>query len=184
MEQQTIADWLDGIASGAAGSGRGAVAALEVAAAAGLLEMACARTLQAPAEPAAHSGAALSPADRETVLQSARRRAADVRERALQLAAGPDGDVATGTADVAARVLNLAGEVQPDANASVLPDVVVAAAAARAALEAAAVSVEAGRVTTADPGGRAELDRQAAAIRTALVRAEATVAAVRAQMHR
>lgn len=184
VEKLTVEDWLDGIASGTSGSPRSAVAALEVAAAAGLLERVCARTIEAPEGRPRYGAAALSPEDRETVLATARRSAAGVREQALRLAEAGDGEAAAGTASAAARVLNLAGEVQPDANVNVLPDVVVAASTARAALEAAAISMEASRATTADPAAQSELDRQIASIRTALVRAEATIAAIRAQINR
>jgi len=161
MRDQTIGGWLEDLGSAEPTPGGGAAAALLVATAAALVEMVTNLTIGKPRY-----------AQHDALMTSARDTAADLRQRALTLAADdevafnaviaayrlPKDDphrsaaIQTATAGAAepplriaaraAEVIALAAEVQPGANVNVLSDIAVAASAAKAALESAAVNVE------------------------------------------
>lgn len=191
-------EWLDELASAAPAPGGGAAAAVQAAVGAALLEMVCNLTIGKPryaaveeamtaarAEAAAARAEALELAEADTAAFTAVSEAyklprdqadrPDRIQRALQGAA----EVPLRTADLATRLIALAGRIEPDANRNVVSDVAVAAAAARAALESAVVNVEVNLALLTDDGARERLAAQLSAYPVALGEADAVVAAVR-----
>ncbi len=202
MLNQEIGAWLDDLASSAPAPGGGAVAALHVATAAGLVEMVTNLTIGNPRY-----------AEHEPTMIDARWRAGEQRRAALQLADDDaraftavtdayklprttDGEKAArtaaiqrallGAAEVPVRtaaaggaVLDLAELILPGANVNVLSDVAVAASSARAGLEAAIINIEINRAAIKDEAEKARLGDAVAAIERDLDRAAAVVATVR-----
>jgi formiminotetrahydrofolate cyclodeaminase len=195
---QTVGSWLEDLASDAPAPGGGAAAAMNAAVGAALVEMVCNLTIGKPRY-AAHEAvmtAALASATglRAQAVQLAAEDAAafsavtaayklpkdtdadkTARTDAIQTALIGAADVPLRTAAVAAEIIGLAGRILDGANVNVLSDVAVAAASARAALDAAVINVEInlGAMTDAarrDPL-RVELDKHtpAAATATAIV---------------
>jgi formiminotetrahydrofolate cyclodeaminase len=202
VQHQEIGAWLDQLASAAPAPGGGAAAALQVAVAAGLVEMVTNLTIGNPRY-----------AEHEATMVNARTRAGEQRRLAVQLA-GDDATAFTavtdayklpratdeekaartaaiqrallGAADVprrtalaASAVLDLAELIRPGANVNVLSDVAVAASSARAGLDAAIVNIEINRYAIRDEAEQGRLDRAVAAAQRDLVRADALVAEVR-----
>jgi formiminotetrahydrofolate cyclodeaminase len=202
VQHQEIGAWLDELASSAPAPGGGAVAALQVATAAGLVEMVTNLTIGNPRY-----------AEHEATMRAARDSAGAIRRDAVQLAdddaraftavtdayklpKATDDDKAArtaaiqrallGAADVPVRtgvaagsVLDLAERILPGANVNVLSDVAVAASSARAGLEAAIINIEINRVAIKDGAAKARLGDAVAAIERDLDRAAAVVATVR-----
>ncbi len=86
------------------------------------------------------------------------------------------------TAAAASEVLDLAERIVPGANPNVVSDAAAAAGAARGALQAALVNIDANRASITDAALRAELDEVSASIERDLGRADAVFAAARARM--
>ncbi|MCW2640033.1 MAG: formiminotransferase-cyclodeaminase [Dactylosporangium sp.] len=207
MQHQEIGAWLDDLASSAPAPGGGAAAALQVAMAAGLVEMVTNLTIGNPRY-----------AEHEQAMTEAREQATEQRRLAIQLAdddaraftAVTDAyklpkstdeekaarsariqqallgaaDVPWRTAQAAATVLDLAERILPGANVNVLSDVAVAASSARAGLEAAIVNIEVNRAAIKDEDERARLGDAVASIERDLDRASAVVASVRKGLDR
>lgn len=165
ISEQPVGSWLEDLASSAPAPGGGAAAALNVAVGAALVEMVCNLTIGKPryaeheatmksalakagdlrrrslalAEEDAEAFAAVSEAyklPKETDEEKAARTAA------IQAALVGAADVPLRTGEAAVGVIGLAGEILEGANVNVVSDVAVAAASARAGLEAAAINVE------------------------------------------
>jgi formiminotetrahydrofolate cyclodeaminase len=201
MNDETIGGWLDELASSAPAPGGGAAGALEVAMGAALVEMVCNLTIGKPAF-----------AEHEATMTAARGRATEIRHDAVGLAAedaaafdaviaayrlpkddegrpariqealAVAADVPRRTAAAASEVIDLAGQIVPGANPNVVSDAAAAAGAARGALQASLVNIDANRASITDPQLRGELDEAARAIERDLTRADAVVAAVRERM--
>jgi methenyltetrahydrofolate cyclohydrolase len=206
-ETQTVAGWLEALASEAPAPGGGAAAALEAAISAALVEMVCRLTIGKP-----------DYAEHERMLQSALTEAASLRIRSVQLAEEDaqaftavaaayrlpkDTDQArqvrtaqlqaalVGAANVplqiaavAAKLVDLAGRILDGANRNVLSDVAVAAASARAALDAAVANVETNLAALTDPVRRSDLAAQLTPYAPVVDHAEAIVRAVRERIGR
>jgi methenyltetrahydrofolate cyclohydrolase len=206
-ETQTVAGWLEALASEAPAPGGGAAAALEAAISAALVEMVCRLTIGKPAY-----------AEHERMLQTALTEAASLRIRSVQLAEEDaqaftavaaayrlpkDTDQArqvrtaqlqaalVGAANVplqiaavAAKLVDLAGRILDGANRNVLSDVAVAAASARAALDAAVANVETNLAALTDPVRRSDLAAQLTPYAPVVDHAEAIVRAVRERIGR
>ncbi|AHI00065.1 hypothetical protein KALB_6706 [Kutzneria albida DSM 43870] len=180
MRDQTIGDWLDQLASRAPAPGGGAVAAMHTAMAAGLVEMVCNLTIGKPRyaehEPTMLGALREAGQCRAEAVELAERDAAaftavttayrlpkeDERDRAvrgerIQQALRAAAEVPLRTAEVAERVLELAGRIRRGANVNVLSDVDVAEHSARAALASAVVNVEVNLAAMTDQAARAEL---------------------------
>lgn len=202
MQHQEIGAWLDELASSAPAPGGGAVAALHVATAAGLVEMVTNLTIGNPRY-----------AEHEPTMVEAREAAGAVRAEAIRLAdddaraftavtdayklprASDDekaartaaiqrallgaADVPVRTAQAATTVLDLTERILPGANVNVLSDVAVAASSARAGLEAAIINIEINRVAIKDEQEKARLAEAVETIERDLGRADAVVATVR-----
>jgi len=205
VNDESIGAWLAELASSAPAPGGGAAGALEVAISAALVEMVCNLTIGKPAF-AEHEatmteardraasirgdavGLAAEDADafdaviaayrlpRETVAE------AEGRTTSIQEALAKAADVPRRTAVAAAEVLDLTELIVPGANPNVVSDAAAAAGAARGALQASLVNIDANRSSITDPSLRAELDEVAALIERDLARADGIVAAVRARM--
>ncbi|HEV7896401.1 MAG TPA: cyclodeaminase/cyclohydrolase family protein [Planosporangium sp.] len=207
MQHQEIGAWLDDLASSAPAPGGGAVAAMQVAMAAALVEMVANLTIGNPRY-----------AEHEQTMIEAREQAGEQRRLAMRLAEedaraftavtdayklpkGTDAekaarsariqqallgaaDVPWRTAQAAATVLDLAERILPGANVNVLSDVAVAASSARAGLEAAIVNIEVNRAAIKDEDERARLGDAVASIERDLDRATAVVASVRKGLDR
>jgi formiminotetrahydrofolate cyclodeaminase len=106
------------------------------------------------------------------------------RRARIQAALREAADVPLRTAAVARSVLHLAESILPGANVNVLSDVAVAAASARAALEAAIVNVEVNRAALDDPGERERLTTAIDGFSAELGHATAVIAAVRERVRR
>jgi formiminotetrahydrofolate cyclodeaminase len=206
MQNETVGAWLDELASAAPAPGGGAAAAMNAAVGAALVAMVCNLTIGKPRyaehEPVMRDalGAAIELRASATRLAAedaaafrvvtdayALPRATDTekgeRTRAIQAALVGAADVPLRTAALAADVITLAGQIMDGANLNVLSDVAVAAASARAALDAAAINVEINLGAMDDlvrrHALRAELDKYLAAIETA----DRVVAAVRERIN-
>ena len=107
---------------------------------------------------------------------------AATRAARIQQALAAAADVPRRTAAAAAEIVELAGRIVHGANPNVVSDAAAAAGAARAALHASLVNIDANRVSITDPELRAELDEDALAIERDLARADEVVAAVRERM--
>ncbi len=180
MQAQTVGAWLEALASDAPAPGGGAAAAMQAAVGAALIEMVCNLTIGKPAyaahdttmrtalaeatslrirslhlaEQDAQAFAAVAAAYRLPKDTDDDRRA---RTKRIQAAVADAADVPLQTAQVAAGVVDLAGRILDGANRNVLSDVAVAAAAARAGLEAAVVNVEVNLAALTDSARRADL---------------------------
>jgi methenyltetrahydrofolate cyclohydrolase len=203
MKDQTIGGWLEDLGSAKPAPGGGAAAALLVATGAALVEMVTNLTIGKPRY-----------AEHEDVMMQAREEAKSLRDAAQALAAededafnnviaayriGKDDpgrsaaiQAATAnaaepplrTAELAAQVVALAGRIQPGANVNVRSDVAVAASAAKAALESAAVNVEVNLAALRDEQVIAALRKRLAVQIEATIEAEQIISTVRAGMAR
>jgi formiminotetrahydrofolate cyclodeaminase len=201
VNEQPIGSWLEELSSSAPAPGGGAAAALEVAMAAALVEMVCNLTIGKPAF-AEHealmtqvrdrcavvrveaTGLAAEDADAFTAVIAAYRlpKEQEGRGSRIQEALVAAADVPRRTAAAASEVLDLAERIVPGANPNVVSDAAAAAGAARGALQAALVNIDANRASITDASLRAELDEVAASIERDLGRADAVFAAARARM--
>jgi formiminotetrahydrofolate cyclodeaminase len=202
VQQQEIGAWLDELASAAPAPGGGAVAALQVAMAAGLVEMVTNLTVGNPRyaehEPTMIDARSRAGAVRQTAVQLVAEdataftavtdayklpRATDedkaARTAAIQQALLGAADVPVRTALAASTVVDLAEQILPGANVNVLSDVAIAASSARAGLEGAIVNIEINRVAIKDEAEKARLGEAIAASERDLDRADAVVATVR-----
>ena len=206
MLDQTVGSWLEDLASDAPAPGGGAAAAMNAAIGAALVSMVCNLTIGKPRyvqhEPMMREALTSATELRAQAVQLAADDAAAfgavtdayklpkdtdadkaARTEAIQAALVGAADVPLRTAAVAASVIDLAGRIMDGANVNVLSDVAVAAASARAALDAAVINVEINLGAMKDPARvdalRAELDKHTAAITTAA----AIVAAVRERIN-
>jgi formiminotetrahydrofolate cyclodeaminase len=201
VKEQRIGKWLGELGSSAPAPGGGAAAALEVAMGAALVEMVCNLTIGKPAfvEQEAvmtevrdrcavlrveATGLAAEDADAFTAVIAAYRLPDDQegREARIQEAIVAAADVPRRTAEAASEVLDLAERIIPGANPNVVSDAAAAAGAARAALQAALVNIDANRTSIHDELLRAALDGEAAKIGRELARADSVFAAARARM--
>jgi formiminotetrahydrofolate cyclodeaminase len=191
---QTVASWLDDLASDAPAPGGGAAAAMNAAIGAALVAMVCNLTIGKPRyaehEPLMLDALASATTLRTQAVQLAGEDAVaftavteayrlpkdsdedkTARTAAIQAALIDAADVPLRTAAVAAAIIDLAGQISPGANVNVLSDVAVAAASARAALTAATINVEinigAIKDTARGDALRTALDTYAAAAPTA-----------------
>ncbi len=205
METQTLGGWLEALASKAPAPGGGAAAALQAAVGAALVEMVCNLTIGKPAY-AQHEPAMKAALDQAAGLRARAVRLVDLDARAfgavaaayrlpkateqarqarsarIQAALVDAAGVPLEVAAVAVEVIDLAGRILDGANRNVLADVAVAAASARAALDAAAVNVEVNLAALTDPARRAELAARLGEHAAAAGHAEAVVRAVRGQV--
>jgi formiminotetrahydrofolate cyclodeaminase len=207
MNEEPIGSWLDALASSAPAPGGGAAGALEVAIGAALVEMVCNLTIGNPAyaehetvmteardRAGAIRGTAVSLATEDAAafdaviaayrLPRETEAEAEARSARIQEALATAADVPRRTAAAASEVLDLAERLVPGANPNVVSDAAAAAGAARGALHASLVNIDANRALITDPGLRAELDDAAAAIKRDLGRADAIVASVRERITR
>jgi formiminotetrahydrofolate cyclodeaminase len=202
VNEQPIGKWLEELGSSAPAPGGGAAAALEVAMGAALVEMVCNLTIGKPAF-AEHeavmtevrdrcavlrveaTGLAAEDADAFTAVIAAYRLPKEQETRGEQIKAAlvAAADVPRRTAEAASEVLDLAERIIPGANPNVVSDAAAAAGAARGALQAALVNIDANRTSITDELVRAALDGEAEKIRRELVRADAVFAAARARMN-
>jgi formiminotetrahydrofolate cyclodeaminase len=207
VRDETIGGWLEDLASEAPAPGGGAAAALNAAVGAALVSMVCNLTIGKPKyagyEPAMRvaletatrlrtRGLELAEADAvafEGVIAAYKlpkgtdeEKAA--RKEAIQAGLVSAADVPLRTAELAAEVIALAGDVLDGANANVLSDVAVAASSARAALDAAVVNVEVNLASLKDAERRDGLAKRLAEHAGAAARAEEIVAAVRERLAR
>jgi formiminotetrahydrofolate cyclodeaminase len=205
VNQERIGAWLEALASSAPAPGGGAAGALEVAIGAALVEMVCNLTIGKPAF-AEHEAVMTDTRDRAGAIRSTavglaaedadafdaviaayqlpRETEAESQARtaAIQAALATAADVPRRTAAAASEVLDLAGRIVPGANPNVVSDAAAAAGAARGALQASLVNIDANRVSITDPALVEELDEVARTIEADLSRADAIVAAVRERM--
>jgi methenyltetrahydrofolate cyclohydrolase len=202
VENQEIGAWLDDLASSAPAPGGGAAAALQVAVAAGLVEMVTNLTIGNPRY-AEHEQTMIEARERAGEQRRLATRLADEDARAftavtdayklprstdeekaartarIQQALLGAADVPMRTAVVAGAVLDLAERILPGANVNVLSDVAVAASSARAGLDAAIINIEINRYAIKDEAERARLGEAVTAAERDLDRADAVVATVR-----
>jgi formiminotetrahydrofolate cyclodeaminase len=201
VNEQPIGGWLEELGSSAPAPGGGAAAALEVAMGAALVEMVCNLTIGKPAF-AEHeavmtevrdrcallrveaTGLAAEDAHAFTALIAVYRlpKEQEDREARIQAALVTAAEVPRRTAEAASEVLDLAEQIIPGANPNVVSDAAAAAGAARAALQAALVNIDANRVSIKNELLGASLDREAEKIGRELDRADAVFAAARARM--
>jgi methenyltetrahydrofolate cyclohydrolase len=202
VENQEIGAWLDDLASSAPAPGGGAAAALQVAVAAGLVEMVTNLTIGNPRY-AEHEQTMIEARERAGEQRRLATRLADEDARAftavtdayklprstdeekaartarIQQALLGAADVPMRTAAAASAVLDLAERILPGANVNVLSDVAVAASSARAGLDAAIINIEINRYAIKDEAERARLGEAVTAAERDLDRADAVVATVR-----
>ena len=205
MNEERIGAWLEALASPAPAPGGGAAGALEVAIGAALVEMVCNLTIGKPAF-AEHEGVMTDARERAGAIRGAavglavedanafdaviaayrlpREIEAEVeaRKEAIQAALATAADVPRRTAAAASEVLDLAERIVPGANPNVVSDAAAAAGAARGALQASLVNIDANTASITDATLRDELDETARTIVHDLQRADAIVAAVRERM--
>ncbi len=202
MQDLQIGSWLDDLASSAPTPGGGSAAALLAATGAALVEMVCNLTIGKPRyaehdelmraallSAAELRGRAVELAEADSAAFGAVSQAYKLprdtevsrlaRAEAIQAALIGAAEVPIRTAQVAAEVIHLAYRIQAGANVSVLSDVAVAAASAKAALDSAAVNVEINLASIHDQARRkllrGELDQHV----QAATMADSVVAAVR-----
>ena len=175
------ARWLEELGSSAPAPGGGAAAALEVAMGAALVEMVCNLTIGKPAF-AEHEAVMTEARDRRAALRvrgdraRGRGRGRVLRgDRRLPAAEGDQGRPARRRGSrrrsrrpptcrgarraAASEVLDLAERIVPGANPNVVSDAAVAAGAARGALQAALVNIDANRASITDASLRARARR-------------------------
>jgi len=205
MQDESMAGWLEALASSAPAPGGGAAAGVEVAIAAALVEMVCNLTIGKPAY-AEHDAAMTAARDRARTIrteavelvgedeaafsaviaayklprESDSERAA--RSAAIQQALTRAADVPRRTARAAAESLGLGEAIVAGANPNVISDIAAAAASARAALDTARVNIEINAVSITDPTLGAALAAAVAEIATELDRADRLVATVRERL--
>jgi formiminotetrahydrofolate cyclodeaminase len=183
---QPIGEWLEALGSSAPAPGGGAAAAMTAGIGAALVEMVCDLTIGKPAfaEHEAHvtairdaarelRGRALAEVDRDAAafseLMAVYRLPKDTdqqkaaRRQVIQAATRRAADVPLEVAATAAEVARLAAQLPGRSNPNVLSDVGVAASAAAAAIESAAINVEVNLATLTDPDAKADLASQLAA---------------------
>ena len=191
--------WLDELASAAPAPGGGAAAAVLAAIGAALVAMVCHLTIGKPryAEHDELMRAALATAEElraravglagqdavafSEVSQAYKLPGHDkaAKAAAIQVALAGAAGVPMRTAALAAEVIGLAGRILGGANVNVISDVAVAASAARAALDAAAVNVEVNVAAMADESRQVALRAELAHHLRAGPVADSIVAAVR-----
>lgn len=188
---RAVGSWLEELASPAPAPGGGAAAALNVSVGAALLEMVCNLTIGKP-KYAEHEATMKRVLARAGELRTEALRLADedaeafslvsaaykmpkeppeareARTSAIQDALRDAAAVPLRTAEAAAEVVELASEILAGANVNILSDVSVAAASARAGLEAASVNVEINLAQLKETAQRAELASQLSKCREAL----------------
>src|SRR5215468_9485948 len=191
MRDDTIAAFLDQLAARVPAPGGGATAALQAAQAAALLGM-VARYSDGPRYDAELMNRIVTEADadafgavagayrlpRATEQEKAARSASI--SSALAGAARPPADVVR----TALLLVSLAEDLWPAANRAMITDVAAAAEAARAAAVTARLIVEVNLKGIRDPGRAEEFGTAAAVAGTVAERADAIVAAVRAEIAR
>jgi formiminotetrahydrofolate cyclodeaminase len=202
VQDQTVGEWLDELASDAPAPGGGAAAAMNAALGAALVAMVCNLTIGKPRyaehdqtmrealeQATALRGQALhlaaEDAEAFAAVAAAYKLSKDTdeanqtRTAAIQRALLRAADVPRRTAELAAAVIALAGRILDGANVNVLSDVAAAAASARAALEAARINVEINLAAMDDPARRTEIAVALSQHTSAVQAAEDTIAAVR-----
>jgi formiminotetrahydrofolate cyclodeaminase len=202
VQDQTVGDWLDALASHAPAPGGGAAAAISAAIGAALVSMVCNLTIGKPRY-AEHEPTMTVVLDRATALREQALELAaedaqafqavaaayklprtsdtdkEARAAAIQTALLEAADVPLRTAELAAEVIALAGRICEGANVNVISDVAVAVSSARAALEAASVNVEINLAAMDDPTRRLEIARALSKHTPASGDAERIIASVR-----
>jgi methenyltetrahydrofolate cyclohydrolase len=200
---ETLAGWLDALASDRPTPGGGAAAALLIATGAALVAMACGltagrerfravdaemrRALTAAADLRAQAQA-LGPADSAAydvvsaayALPRATAEEKAARTAAIQLALHGATEVPLRTAEVGVAVLELAAAIAAKANPNVISDVGAGALGARAGTEAAALNVKINLVAIKDPE---YADHARTAIAALLARAESAAGTVLDAVH-
>lgn len=206
-DTQTVGGWLEMLASDAPAPGGGAAGAVHAAIGAALIEMVCRLTIGKPAyaehertmrsslaEAAGLRARAVQLAELDTeafnLVADAYRLPKDTdeakhaRTARIQAALVGAADVPLQVAAVAAEVVDVAGRILDGANRNVVSDVAVAAASARAALDAAVVNVEVNLAALSDPTRRSDLAAQLSLYVPAVDHADAIVRAVRERIGR
>lgn len=207
MHEQTIGDWLTELGSDAPAPGGGAVAALQAAMAAALVEMVCNLTIGKP-KYAEHEPTMIEVRDRSAALRAdALALAAEdavafravtaayrlprgtetektERRQRIQAALANAAEVPARTAELAAEVLDLAARIEPGANVNVLSDVAVAASSVHAAVESALVNVEVNLALLTDQSTSDALAARVERCRAVLAPAADLVAVVRERIAR
>ncbi len=205
MTQQSLTEWLSDLASSAPAPGGGAAAAMNVALGASLVEMVTNLTIgkSAYAEHQEHAESILAQASavralaialigadaeaftalmatyklpKETEEQKA------VRRAEIQNATAAAAEVPLQIARAGAEVIDLAAQLPGRSNPNVLSDVAVAASAAAAAVESAAINVEINLSSIKDKDVAGELSARLAQYESAIARGRALVAEVRAEL--
>jgi methenyltetrahydrofolate cyclohydrolase len=199
---QQIGTWLEELASDVPAPGGGAAAAMNAAVGAALVSMVCNLTIGKPRyadqEPlmrqvlesavdlrargvrlAEDDAAAFGAVSQAYRLPKVTETDKTVRTAAIQVALVGAAEVPLRTAAVAAAVIRLAARIMDGANVNVLSDVAVAAASARAALDAAVINVEVNLAAMHDAGRRDSLRAGLAEHADVADVADAVVASVR-----
>lgn len=205
VNEQTIGDWLEDLASSSSTPGGGAAAAMNTAIGASLISMVCNLTIGKPKY-----------VEHELTMVDVRSRAEELRTLALELAEADaaafdavmaayklpkssDAEKAArteaiqealvGAADVplriagaAADVIALAGRIMDGANVNVISDVAVAADSARAGLQSAITNVEINRAAIKDETQKAELAAKVARVKDAVFNAGAISESIAARI--
>lgn len=206
MEEQPIGSWLADLASRSPAPGGGAVAALCAATAAGLIGMVASYTtggrwsdreqhMRQVADEAStlRAGALTAAQDDVTAFQavsaayglpSASDGERGERSAAIQRALVGAAEPPVRTGELAARVIELAGDLAQTGNPNVVSDVAVAASAARAALESAIINIEINAAQIREPAVSARLGQTVKDFESAIAAAEQVVAAVREKIRR
>jgi formiminotetrahydrofolate cyclodeaminase len=205
MTQQSLTEWLSDLASSAPAPGGGAAAAMNVALGASLVEMVTNLTIgkSAHAEHQEHAetilgqatavrelAVALIAADAEAFnalmatykLPKETDEQKAVRRAEIQRATAAAAEVPLQIARAGDEVIDLAAQLPGRSNPNVLSDVAVAASAAAAAVESAAINVEINLSGIKDKDVAGELAGRLAQYEGAIARGRALVAEVRAEL--
>jgi formiminotetrahydrofolate cyclodeaminase len=205
MTQQSLTEWLSDLASSSPAPGGGAAAAMNVALGASLVEMVTnltigksayaehqqhAETILAQATAVRELAVALIAADAEAFnalmatykLPKETDEQKAVRRAEIQRATAAAAEVPLQIARVGAEVIDLAAQLPGRSNPNVLSDVAVAASAAAAAVESAAINVEINLSTIKDKDVAGEFAGRLAQYEGAIARGRALVAEVRAEL--
>jgi len=203
----TIGAWLESLASSSAAPGGGAAAALNAAVGAALIEMVCNLTIGRPryaqhdadmratlaeATKLRHRALALAAEDAKAYGAVGQRfllpKETDAQQQArteqIQRALVVATDVPLDTAMVAFEIIQLTQKIVDGTNVNVLADLAAATASARAALEAALISVEANLAAIGDHRRYEEFIERMAAVSWLSTEAERTVARIRSKLTR